>query len=250
MKRFGIIVFCLLIGWGVFPSIVSAQEFERLEYDLSLGFIRGGKATFFSRDTTLMGKKTIHYKAWGRTVGVVDALYKVDDTYESWVNPSTFLPFKAIRNVRERSYRDYSVAYFHQDKDSVFDPEKGWMQVPGNTTDIISIFFYLRKQRNFDSLKVGETFVMSMWQTGKVYPLAVKYMGVKSLKTSFGKIDCYVLSPQIKAGKLFKKTDGMTVWISKDANKVPLLLDFDIRVGTLKCELTEFRKYGKVVLKR
>ena len=43
---------------------------------------------------------------------MVDALYKVLDIYESYIDPVTELPVKSIRNVREGRYRKYNVVMF------------------------------------------------------------------------------------------------------------------------------------------
>lgn len=239
-----------LIALLLSPLLSSSQEIERMEYDLTLGIIKGGKASFYARDSSLDGKKAIHYKMWGRTVGVVDVLYNVNEIYESWVDPATHLPFKSIRNVKERKYRDYSEALFNHEQGTLFDSEKGSMTVPKSTNDIISIFFYLRKEWDFNALRPGENYEVPLWLTGKLYYLTIKYIGIRSLKTDFGIFTCYVMSPQFKKGRIFKKTNAVTLWISKDENKVPLLLDFDTKVGSLKCQLTEYSKYGKTIFKK
>ncbi len=251
MKRSGKTAWIFtLIALLLSPLLSSAQDIEQMDYDLTLGIIKGGKASFYARDSSLEGKKVIHYKMWGRTVGVVDVLYNVNEIYESWVDPATHLPLKAIRNVKERKYRDYSEALFHHEQGTVLDSEKGSITIPKNTNDIISIFFYLRKEWDFNTLRVGEDYEVPLWLTGKLYYLTIKYIGIRSLKTSFGTYTCYVISPQFRKGRIFKKTNAVTLWISKDENKVPLLLDFDTKVGSLKCQLTEYRKYGKVILKK
>ncbi|TKG90099.1 DUF3108 domain-containing protein [Puteibacter caeruleilacunae] len=231
-------ILIVVVALGSFKS--EAADKERLEFVMRFGFIRGGKATFVANDTLFDGKMTTHLKVRGRSVGIVDALYKVDDIYESWVDPATNLPLKAIRNVKEKNYRYYNETLFYHEKDSAYSQKSGWRAVDDNITDMLSVFYYFRGHELLTGLEKGDKFSVPLWHSDKIYKIDVIYLGKKDLQTRFGKINCFVLAPQVKKGKIFKKTDALTVWISNDRNKVPLLLDLDIKVGSLKCELVEY----------
>ena len=43
---------------------------------------------------------------------MADAIFKVVDIYESFMDPVTELPVKSIRNIREGRYRKYNVVLF------------------------------------------------------------------------------------------------------------------------------------------
>jgi len=45
--------------------------------------------------------------------------------------------------------------------------------------------------------------------------------------------------PVIQTGRLFKHEEDVTVWISDDANKIPLLAEGKVLVGSVKMELTK-----------
>jgi murein L,D-transpeptidase YafK len=45
----------------------------------------------------------------------------------------------------------------------------------------------------------------------------------------------------VQAGRVFKEKESLTVWVSDDANKIPLLVKADLAVGSLKATLSEFR---------
>ena len=47
--------------------------------------------------------------------------------------------------------------------------------------------------------------------------------------------------PVIQTGRLFKSEDDVSVWISDDENKIPLLAQGKVLVGSVKMELTGYK---------
>jgi hypothetical protein len=41
--------------------------------------------------------------------------------------------------------------------------------------------------------------------------------------------------------RVFKSTDAMTVWVTDDENKVPIRIQTEIRVGSLKVDLVKYQ---------
>ncbi|MEZ4875356.1 MAG: DUF3108 domain-containing protein, partial [Flavobacteriaceae bacterium] len=69
----------------------------------------------------------------------------------------------------------------------------------------------------------------------------LKFLGRETLKTKFGKIATLKFRPYVEAGRVFKEKESLTVWVTDDANKIPLLIKADLAVGSLKATLTEFK---------
>ena len=116
----------LFIIWLFFIALqVQAQPLEEMEYILRFGFIKGGKATLTAQKEKLNKKQTIHYHMRGRTTGLVDKIYEVNDVYESWVDPESFLPYKSVRNVKEQKYRFYDEVLFDHVNDSISSLKSG-----------------------------------------------------------------------------------------------------------------------------
>jgi len=64
-----------------------------------------------------------------------------------------------------------------------------------------------------------------------------------------GMVDCYVLSPIMEKGKMLKRADGISFYISKEG-KFPVQLDFETKVGTLKAVLQSYKINGKEQIKK
>ncbi len=45
----------------------------------------------------------------------------------------------------------------------------------------------------------------------------------------------------MQSGRVFKEKESLTVWVSDDDNKIPLLIKADLAVGSLKASLTEYK---------
>jgi hypothetical protein len=46
--------------------------------------------------------------------------------------------------------------------------------------------------------------------------------------------------PLVQEGRVFREKDAMTIWVSKDDNKVPLLIKSELLVGSIKAELIQY----------
>ncbi|MDO9615340.1 MAG: DUF3108 domain-containing protein, partial [Bacteroidota bacterium] len=176
----------------VFVLRTIAQPIEEMEYLLRFGFIHGGKATVTAQNVKLNKKPAIHYHLRGRTIGLVDKIYEVNDVYESWVNPQTYLPVESIRNVREQKYRFYDEVTYDHENDSLFSIKSGRKKVPDNVNDMVSVFFYIRQNHFFDNLLSGKNVEIPVYHGDDLFIMHLEYLGIETIDTKIGKKVCYV----------------------------------------------------------
>ena len=60
------------------------------------------------------------------------------------------------------------------------------------------------------------------------------------IKTKFGKVKCLVLRPVLQKGRVFKDEESMTIYVTDDANKIPILIQSELLVGSIKIELADY----------
>ena len=218
---------------------------ENLTYLIHYGFINGGKAFLNINNDSILDKKAYHVKIQAKTTGIADALYKVRDTYESYIDPSTDLPVKAIRNISEGRYKRYNEVLFdHEsrtDSSLVYSQTSGLQVVPKNIHDILSGFYFMRKYYITDDINKGDTIHIKTYFTDELFPLSIRYKGTETIKTKLGKVECYRFDPVTEVGRLFKTEDDMSIWFSKDKNFIPVRIRFDIYVGSVKVDLIEYQ---------
>jgi hypothetical protein len=223
---------------------LNAQPLEEMEYILRFGFIKGGKATLIAEKEKLNRKPTIHYHMRGRTTGLVDKLYEVNDVYESWVDPQTFLPLKSVRNVKERKYRFFDEVIYDHINDSIFSQKSGRKKVPANVNDMISVFFYIRQNKYFEDLLAGKNVEIPVYHGNDLFLMRLKLVGLETIDTNIGRKQCYVVSPEVPTGKLFKDSNDLKIYITKDENRLPIYAEFELLLGALKCELNAYKING------
>ncbi|WP_430972449.1 DUF3108 domain-containing protein [Sunxiuqinia rutila] len=234
----------LIISFLLAAILVNAQPHEELKYHMKYGFFKGGEAILSVEDTTYEGKEAIHLLLDGNTVGVTNMLFGVHDIYESIVDPKTYLPYKAIRNIKEGNYRWYNEAFFFNDRDSIYSQRSGPKKVPHNTVDFVTAFFYMRHTNYLDQFEGGEEFSIPVFHADEHFVMKVKYLGKTKIKSKLGTKECHIIQPRIDKGKVLNSNSGLKFYITNDEHRIPLLLEFDLRVGALKCELHSYKKNG------
>ena len=214
---------------------------EVLDYSLSYGFFSAGTAKLEVTDTVLNGNKLLHLEVSGRTVGLADIIYKVRDVYESFIDPETDMPVKAIRNIREGGYRYYNEVLFDRDSSVVISQRSGVKHVPENTLDILSAFYYGRDHYFNDEMKNGDVISFETYFSDKLFPFQLRYLGTEKVRTKFGKVECYKFAPVTEVGRAFKTKEGMFLWLSKDGNCIPVKIKFELVVGAFVCDLENYK---------
>ena len=231
-------------AWGWSEAASAFQGGEKLEYKISYGIARGAEARFEVRDTVIGGEAVHHFWVEGRTCGLLDMLYPVHDVYRSYALKRNGLPISAIRDVHEQKYVDYKEDLYDRESrgDSlVLTREDGSRHVlPWETMDLVSVFFYIRNRIGSKQPTAGEEISMPVFFNGEFYPMKVQYKGTEVVKTEFGKLRCYRFVPLVKVGDLFKTQDAVSVWLTADANHIPVRVRFKLFLGALYCDMTGF----------
>jgi hypothetical protein len=230
-------------GWG---QIISYKVGEKVTYSIHYGLIIGGTATLELNCESLYGNEVWHSKLLAKTTGIADALFKVLDIYESYINPVTELPVKSIRNIREGRYRQYNEVLFdHKTRvdSAILNSDLTGIHItPQGIHDILSCFYYFRNHilpvdSNF---KKGELTTIITWFTDELYPIRLRYIGTDEVRTKVGKIKCYKFNPVTETGRLFKTEEDVSFWFSADKNFLPVKIRFDIFVGAFNCEIMNY----------
>lgn len=255
MRREAVIVCILLValtGFN-FPQKASYRppfsEGETLTYLLYYGLLNGGMGTLEVKKSNLDGRPVYHARAIARTIGLAEKLYRVEDIYESFMDESTGMPLKAIRNISEGRYRYYNEVFFLRDSNMVFSQRSGYHKTPEGIIDMVSALYYLR-EIDRSGINMGDTIKLVTYFADEIYPLNIRYRGKEVLKTKLGKFNCEVFAPVTEPGRVFKTEDDMLMWFSDDANFIPLRIQFNMWVGSMKVDLIEYTELKYPMLSR
>ena len=245
MKKLHYIFFLSILSIG---QIVYSQKAynagEYFKFRIHYGIINAGYATLELKDITYNGKNVFHAKGYGWTTGLAKTFFKVEDDYQSIFDKATNKPYVFIRKIDEGGYTKNQQGFFDQLQKNVLvkdyknNTEKTY-EVSANAQDILSSFYYLRNYSTIDSLKEGDSIIIDMFFDNEIYKFRLKYLGKENLNTKFGKLSTLKFRPYVQSGRIFKEQESLTVWVSDDVNKVPVLIKADLLVGSLKASLIE-----------
>ncbi len=239
----------LLFGLLFIVNTSKAQDLaykpgEHFKFKIHYGFFNAGYATLDLKTGQFKGKNLFHAIGKGWTSGVSRWFMSVNDTYESYFD-SNNVPYRFVRQVDEGGYIINRELHFDTKKQSVLviDKKKNSSKIYNlnkRVHDMVSVFYYLR---NYDTskLKKGDEISVDMFFDNEIYPFKLKFLGKDVLRTKMGKIHALKFRPLVQSGRVFKEDESLTVWVSDDQNKMPLLIKAKLLIGSLKASLIEYR---------
>lgn len=213
---------------------------EILKYRMHYGFINAGEVVIQVMDENkkVGARNTLHVVGIGYTNSAFDLFFKVRDRYESYIDEEAIVPWISIRHVNEGGYSINQNQVFNHYKNTV-DSDGKIIEVPDGVQDLISSFFYARTL-DFATAKEGDIFEFPCFVDNEVWPMKIKYLGKETIRSDVGKIRCIKFCPVVQQGRVFKKEEDMTAWITDDKNKIPVRAEAKIAVGSIKMDLTSY----------
>lgn len=228
-------------------QITNIADGESITLRIHYGFLTAGSANLTAKKVNYRGTPHLYVKGTGYTSGAVKAFFKVEDLYESYIDMQTELPSFYVRNVKEGSYKQHLETTFNHNNNTLVLTDK---KTPANGSktiksvkgvqDMLSCFYYLRSKTSAE-LKTGTIINMNVWIDDEMFPFQLKVMGTETLDTKFGEISCLKIIPSVKSGRVFKEKEGVTMWVTNDANHIPVLLKAELAVGSLKASLDSYK---------
>jgi hypothetical protein len=252
-------IFQLLMALLVSQSVVSQRllpykAFKRgeyLNYSVRYGFVEAGEASIRVTEDNLKfaDRSTFHVVGTGKTASTFDWFFKVRDRYESYVDENTLLPEFFVRKVDEGGFIINQKYRFYQNNKNVRASRDGtdkprnitdkYFNVPAKTHDILSAFYFARNA-DFGAIEAGKVLNVVTFFDEELFPMQLKIIGKEVIKTDAGKIRCIKLRPLLQKGRVFKEEEDLTVWVSDDRNRIPVRLQAEVLVGSIKMDLKNY----------
>ena len=219
---------------------------EWLQYRLHYGFLNACYASLTLRNDTINGRPVIHAKGYGRTSGLARLFFRVEDYYESYFFRKNNQPIRFIRNIDEGGYTKNKIVNFNQKNKTAYvndikNNKQSIYSIKTNTQDIVSSLYYFRNHLPLRDLVPNEVFKADVFFDDESTNFSLKYIGVEVLETQFGNIECLKFKPLVQKGRVFKTEESVTLWVSNDLNKIPIRVQADIAIGSIKCDLENFK---------
>ncbi len=255
VKLYGLFALWLVVN-NMFAQtadcIIKQKPFEagekvtyQIYYNWTAVWVKAGEVFFQVNLDTLFHRPVYHFYSYGTTYKKYDWIFKVRDTYEAFSNPETLQPYRFKRQVNEGSTYIYNDYIFNPKQRKVYtfsvmgdEPvKKDTVSYTKCTFDVLSMVYYARCI-DYSSYHEGDTIPISMFLDEKLYHTYIRYLGKEIIKTKDGtKYRTIKFKPLLIEGTIFKGGEGMTVWVTDDNNKIPVLIETPILVGNIKAYL-------------
>lgn len=209
---------------------------EYLEFDIAYGFIKAGSATMAVLDTLRWNGRSVYLiRTTAYSNRFFSALYKVRDRVESLMDTEGLFSWKFEKHLREGHYRADRYATFDQRNQRVIRTNDT-IPAPLYVQDILASFYYARTQ----PLVVGQSFDIDNFSDGRIYPLRVLVHRKERVEVPAGEFDCIVVQPVLREEGLFKQKGELTIWLTDDKRRMPVLMKSKILVGSIDARLRHY----------
>ena len=218
----------------------------KLYYNWNFVWLAAGEVTFKVKEH----KGQYHLSAVGKTFKSYEWFFKVRDYYDTYINKESLLPEVSYRDIREGKYRLYDKVIFDQEKglatshrgDTKAKTNQKDYTVDACVHDLLSVVYYSRNI-DFNQYEKGQEFPVKIFMDKEVWPLKVKYKGKAARKKvkGEGRYNTIKFSPQVISGKVFKEDTEMNVYVTDDQNRIPVLIESPVSVGSVKAVLKEYK---------
>lgn len=253
MKRTAFILLCVgmlsLTAFKILPPLreVDNEAFsggEFMKFYVHYGIIPAGYVTVEVKPTLskIKGRECYHIVGKGYTSSSYDWVYKIRDRYETFLDKEAMVSWRFLRSIEEGDFKSYTETHFDHNTGKAFyvDEQKkvSTYTVPSNIQDVISAFYFARTYDR-TKLKVGDKIPMTNFLDRKVFNLQAQLL--KREKISVGGKTYNSLKFKLLVDDAGMITDGSKIefWISDDENKIPLRLETQLAIGSIKADLME-----------
>ncbi len=233
------------------------REGERLMYDVTWLGIRAAEATLEAEGVVNVdGHQAYHLVAKAQTSPVISKFFRVDDRTDSYLEMQPMQALRFEKNLREGRYRHNSQTMFDHEKGVATFRHLDFGKVPKDITrldeaerygkyvsqdfplsagalDELSVLYYVRTL----PLQANTTVTAKVFASKKNWELEVKVLGHETLKTGLGRRETLKVEPFLKFEGIFQQKGRMIVWLTDDAERIPVQMKSEIIIGSFVATL-------------
>ncbi|MFK7748488.1 MAG: DUF3108 domain-containing protein [Kordia sp.] len=249
-------IVCLLMVTFLFQTVANAQKSpfkdgEKLVFTASYkmsGFLTDlAQVTMETSEVKTSSNNLYHFKCRASTFRKYDFFFKIRDVYESYVSKSSLVPALYKRDIHEGSYKK-KMKYVYNHKKKIIKSQQTKRRADGTdwvvnksfgfsngAMDVISTLYNVRNLP-IENAATGDSKVFKIIFDKEETAVTLKFAGKESINVAaLGQKECYKLKI-ITSGDFLK---AATIWVTADANKIPVKVEFTIPIGSGMLQLTE-----------
>ncbi len=230
---------------GAHPGVAGADPAvgfgpgERLVFSVKYGPITAGTGILAVEDTLTYKKRLCyHLVSEAFSSETFSVFFKVVDRVESYLDAERFHSLRFEKHLSEGDFTAEQEVDFDQETHTATydnDAEKPY-GIPSDALDALAALYYVRTV----PLEVGNSVYIDSHADRKNYPLEVKVLRRETVTVPAGTFDCLVTEPILRATGIFKHKGTLTVYLTNDSKRMPVLMKSKVAIGSISAALQEW----------
>ncbi len=210
---------------------------EKMVFSIGYGVVDAGEAVVEVVGLTdYQGHRCYQLQSKANSNRFFSSIYKVRDKIVSYMDVEGLYSRYFYKRLREGDYRKTVEISFDQDNEVARYANGNEYPAGFGVQDVLSAGYFVRTQE----LVVGQDFNVLAHSSRKTYDLKVYVHAKEKVTVEAGTFNCFVLEPIMQGEGLFKHEGKLTIFLSDDEYRVPVLVKTKVPVGSIKVELKEF----------
>lgn len=221
------------------PSSLPFRPGETLTYNVTWSIFPAGQVITSLRQVGEGPQDAYEIDAFAHSDGFVSLLFNIDNSYHAVFDPHTLCSRQIEKTINEgRRHKQTHIVFDsvthmailrERDMAKPDHPLKHTENaIPACVEDIVTAFYDLRRQ----PMHVGDKIRIPVNDGSKTHEVIVDVQALEQIQTPLGKRYAFRLEPRA-LGDLYKKKGRMLIWISDDAERLPLRIKAMMLIGTI-----------------
>jgi hypothetical protein len=224
---------------------------ERMEIELNWMALPAGRVILeVKKSDPINGREALHL--WGNVLSskLVDTIYHVDNTVESFIDAKGVVPYKFLLHMVESSQKKETRVAFDHTKGSAFYWSKRVSQKWGDENidvtdgltpgakDMYSGIYFLRML----DYELNKPLRFAVYEKSKNMEVIVTPVANELVTTKVGVFQCWKLAIQVSLNNNLQQTGESYLWVSDDSKRYLVKFDAKIKIGSLRGTLVDVRE--------
>jgi Kdo2-lipid IVA lauroyltransferase/acyltransferase len=215
---------------------------ERVEMELKWTALPAGRAVLEVREGPVFnGRPTFHL--WGNLLSskIVDAVYHIDNTAESFIDRAGIMPYKFLLHmVESKQLKETRVAFDHAQGKAHYWAKRiseRWgpqdIDRVDNLTpqarDMFSALYYARAL----NYKIGQKQTFIVYENSQNWEIGLLPIATELIHTPVGAFQCHKIKVTATLNNVLTPMGDTHMWLSDDSKKYLVKFDAKIKIGSL-----------------
>lgn len=227
---------------------------EHMEIELTWMGLSAGTVVMEVREGEVFsGRPT--FKLWGNVTSsrLVDSIYHVDNTLETYVDRAGLIPYKFLLHMIESAQtKETRVSFDHVNHKAHYWAKrisKRWGDENPNRTDDImplskdmySAVYYARAL----SYTLNKKITFPVYENGQNFNVEMIPVANELVRNKAGIFQCWKIWLSVKINNVLKPAGDLYLWLSDDSKRYIVKFDAKLKLGSLYGNLISVRERAK-----